>query len=75
MLKNATVELMLSLDDKSYSFSAAISNCFFKIHISLIPVRLYMTDDRFDNFSLTADKFRVRSTGKGFFLCSQMMKQ
>ena len=43
-----------------------------KIHILLIHVRLlYMTDDRFDNFSLmAADKIRVRSTDKGFVVQS-----
>ena len=40
MVKNQTFALMLSLDYKSYSFSAAI---------------LYMTDDRFDNFPLMED--------------------
>ena len=42
----------------------------FQIHISLIPMRLYMTDDRFDNFPLMADKIRVRSTDKGFVVQS-----
>ena len=32
-----------------------------------------MTDNRFDNFPLVADKIRVKSTDKGL-LCSQMMK-
>ena len=32
------------------------SELFFKIHISLIPLRLYMTDDWFHNFPLMADK-------------------
>ena len=29
-----------------------------------------MTDDRFDNFPLVADKIRVRSTDKDFFVQS-----
>ena len=29
-----------------------------------------MTDDRFDNFSLMADKIRVRSADKGFVVQS-----
>ena len=53
------------------------SELLFKIHISLIPVRLYMTDDRFDNFPLMADKIWVRSTDKGFVVQSdeEMIKQ
>ena len=40
------------------------SELFSKIHSSLIPVRLYMTDDRFDNFPLMADKIRVRQSAE-----------
>ena len=46
------------------------SELFLKIHISLIPVRLYMIDDRFDNFPLMTDRIRVRSTDKGFVVQS-----
>ena len=43
----------------------------FKIHISLILVRLDMTDDdRFASSPLMADKIRVRSTDKGFVVQS-----
>ena len=35
-----------------------------------MAVRLYMTDDRFDNFPLMADKIRVRSADKGFVVQS-----
>ena len=75
VLKNQKFELMLSLASGSYSFSAAIQSCFFKIHISLIPVRLYMTDDKFDTFPSMADKIRVRKEYRQVLLCSQMMKR
>ena len=76
-MKNQTFELTLPLDNRSYSFSCSNSELFFKIHISMIPVRLCMTDDRFDNFPLMADKFWVRSTDKGFVAQSndEAMKQ
>ena len=41
----------------------------FQIPVSFILVRLYMTE-RCDNFSLMADKIRVRSTDKEFVLQS-----
>ena len=46
------------------------SELFFKIHILLMPVRLYTTDDRFDKFVLMADKIPVRSTDTGFVVQS-----
>ena len=39
------------------------------------PVRLYMTDCRFDNLPLMAEKIQVRSTDKGFVLHSKKVKQ
>ena len=53
------------------------SELFFKIHISLIPERLYMTDGRYDNFPLMVDKAEVRSTDKGFLVQSndEVMKR
>ena len=60
VLKNLTIKLMLSLDSRKYSFSATSQS------LSLTHVRLYLTDDKFDNFPLMADKIWVRSTYKGF---------
>ena len=70
VLKNQTFELMLSFYNKNYSFSAAIQSCFSKSTMTLIPARLSMTDDRFDNFSLMTDKIQLRSTDKGFVVLS-----
>ena len=67
--KNQTFESMLSLDSGSYHFRQQF-RAVFQNHISLIPVRLYMTDDRFDNFPLMADKIRIRNTDKGFLVQS-----
>ena len=40
----------------------------------MIPMQLYITDDKYANFPLMADKIRVRSTDKGL-LCSKMTKR
>ena len=57
VLKNQTFELMLPLDKKAVDFCSS-SELFQDPHF--LP--LYMTAERFDNFSLMADKIQVRST-------------
>ena len=68
-VEKSNVKLMLSLDNRSYSFSAALQSCFSK-STYFIPVQLYITDDRFDKFPLIADKIRARSTDEGFVVQS-----
>ena len=43
---------------------------FIDTYATVIHMRLYMTDDRFDNFPLMADKIRIRSTDKCFVVQS-----
>ena len=46
-------------------FRAVFQNSHF-----IVPVALYMTDDKFDNFPFIADKIRVKSRDKGFVVHS-----
>ena len=70
MLKNQTLELMLPLNNESYSFSTAVQSCFSKFPLSLIPVRQYMSDDSLDYFPLMVDKIQVRIADEGFVVQS-----
>ena len=55
-------------------FCTNIIYYYYYIIIIITPVRLYMTEDRFDNFPLMADKIQVKSTDKGFVVQSKSNK-